>query len=174
MSFDDEQRDKERLWNDLLMLTWETTDLSKVHMRPTENRTAYAFFVLMDAAFTDCEKMRGIVPIHRELVQYMAGWGRDAAESGDISGGGPVGADKDHMFSRAFDGFIKTIEYAVKHGGLRYFEDGRILIGCLTLPKWIVEKYMDEAQEEAEHLNGLWDKFDSKDGGMRYQIRTCA
>ena len=141
-------------------------------MRPTKNRTAYAFFMLMDAAFTQCDKMNGIVPIDRELLQYMAGWARDAAESGDVSGGAPVGADQDHMLSRAFDGFIKTVEHAVKHGRLRDLGGrGHNFLGCLSLPEWIVDKYMEETRGEAEHLNGLWDKSDDKPGGMRDVVR---
>ena len=163
---DQEAADKLRLWNHILVLSYGTTDLSKVrHSRDPEGR---AFFVAMDMAFASSGKMNDCVPVHRELVQYLAGWCRDTSQGYDEKGG-PIGPNPNHFVRRAMDGFIQTLRQAVKRNQLSYVDD-RILYGCFEVPRWLVEKYVDEAQRDAEHQNRLWDERPT----MRDFLRTSA
>jgi hypothetical protein len=147
---DDEQPDKKRLWNDLLMMRWNTTDLGKVFGRIV-NPNAHAFFTLIDAAFTHPDEEEGVVTIDRGLIEFMAVWGRDVASNGNLGDGPHIGNESDtvHTLSIAFDGFIKTIRHAVKYGKISEI-NGQYAIGLLPLPQWIVDKYLEEAKEEAE------------------------
>ena len=52
----------------------------------------------------------------------------------------------------SLDGFFSTVVNAIKTDQLRHFGDGRILYGCLELPKWLVEKYTAQAAKEAADL----------------------
>ena len=152
---DTEANDRARLWDHILVRTYGTSNLNGLKHLPPDPE-AHAFFQSVDAAFTDCDKMSGCVPIHRELVQYLAGWGRDMSQ-GYEQHGGPIGPKPNHFMRRAFDGFVETLRRAIKLNQLLYFDDNRVMYGCFVVPQWFIEKYLDEARREAEYLNDLWD-----------------
>ena len=67
------------------------------------------------------------------------------------------------------DGFIQTLRDAIKKDRLNYVDD-RVMFGCFEVPRWLIEKYINEAQREAEHLNNFWDERPA----MRDFLRTSA
>jgi hypothetical protein len=152
MSRDQYEADKRRLWQHIFVNAYGTSDLSTLKHAPPDPE-GYAFFLAIDSAYTECDKMRGNVPVDRQLVQYLAGWARDTARGYDQRPG-----TDNHFVNRALEGFISTLRDAIKRGQLRDYGDGRLLYGCFTVPQWLVDKYMDEAHEEASHLNKLWDE----------------
>ena len=127
--------------------------------RGRKNRAAFALFSALSEAFTDCDKMSGLVPVHRELVQYLAGYATECLE-GEPEGG-VIHPNANHFLKRSYDGFFETVRGAIKEKQLRHFEDGRILYGCLELPKWLVDFYANEAAQEAENLRKIREKFGS-------------
>lgn len=155
-SYEREQADKRRLWDHILVQVYGTTDLGEVKAR-YQDPEGHAFFMVLDMAFSSSDKMQGCVPVHRELVQYMAGWGRDVSKGYDERGG-PLGPKANHFVKRGFDGFIETLRNAVKKNQLRYHDKDRVMYGCFVLPQWLLDKYLNEAQEQAEYLNEEWDK----------------
>jgi hypothetical protein len=163
--YETEEADKQRLWNHILKLAYGTMDMGEVKIvRPDPE--GHAFFLAIESAFTRCDTMRGCVPVDQELVAYLAGWGRNITYGSDEKGGAR-GPRRNHFVSRAFDGFIQTLRRAVMTNQLRYFEDGRIMYGCFLLPQWLIDKYMDEARKDAEHMNSVWDE----DPHLRYILR---
>src|SRR4051812_20186390 len=87
-----EEDEKKRFWDDILLRTYGTTDISQVKDKKYRDLEGHAFFLAIDAAFTSCDKMHGYVPVDRELVQYMAGWGRDTTRGCNMVGG-PIRPD---------------------------------------------------------------------------------
>ena len=161
-----EDQDGARLWEHILVQTYGTTDLIDLEHLPLYPE-AHAFFQAIDAAFTSSDKMHGRVPVDRELLQYMAAWGRDMAQ-GYEEKGGPIGAHANHCLRRAFRGFVETLREAIKLNKIRSIGEGRVMYGCFVVPLWLVRKYLNEAQADAEYLNKLWEN----EPGCRQFIAT--
>ncbi len=171
MSYGEYEAAKKRLWNDLLLKTYGTTDLrDQEHMQPDPE--AHAFFAIVDAAFTPCDKMQGCVPVSRELVQYLAGWARDFSRGWEQRGGPFDTPRHNHFVSRAFNGFYETLTRAVKHGELRDYGQDRTMYGGLTLPQWFISQCIDELHEEALHCNKLWDESENWHETLRAPTST--
>ena len=161
--FYDEERDAKRLWDFLLQQVYGTDDFRSIENPQNQDREAHAFFLAMDYAFAGSSgRGSDIFPIHRELVQYLAGWCRDSTNLRFHypMTGGPVGEydSRNHFLARAFEAFIQTLRQAIKADPRRYAVD-RPMFGCLELPKWLVDKYIAEGQMEAEHIRNLQKKY---------------
>ena len=150
---DDQRRDKELLWK-FLLNEYGSTISERTEKGATKHTPrAYVLLSAIDMAFSGYSnrklEVHG-VPVDRELVQYLAGYSLYRNEDDELHGM--------HFINRAFDAFVETIRKAARKGQLRFDSDGVIRFGCLALPKWIVDKYIAEAQEEAEHYKLLWEK----------------
>lgn len=155
-----------RLWDHILVQAYGTSDLSSLKHLP-EDPEGHAFFLAVEAAFaSNTTRIKDAVPVDRELVMYMAGWGRDTTR-GQLQRGGPIGHRHNHFIRRALKAFLQTLRDAIKYGYLRYDSD-RALYGCFTVPQWMIDTFMAEAQDQAEHINTMWDKHPS----VRHYIRT--
>lgn len=162
MTYEQYEASKQRLWSEVLRQVYGTTDLSTVTYVPPSELEAHAFFLLIDHAFGQNQKKSGYIPVERELVQYLAGWGRDVTRGYEQSGG-PFDTPKhNHFIRRAYNAFYQTLRRAVQHGELRYFpEENRALYGNFVVPQWLIDQFMDELREQAEHDNSLWDESES-------------
>ncbi|MDE1945361.1 MAG: hypothetical protein KGI03_03775 [Patescibacteria group bacterium] len=126
---------------------------------------AVAFFSAIDAAFTPTgSEMQGCVPIHHELVQYLAGWCSSVAR-GSPQQGGP---STNHFLGRALNGFISTLYEAVWRGRIWRDSDNVSHFGCLKIPVWFILHCMDILQTQAEYENKMWDAQPS----MRDYLRS--
>lgn len=162
-----EAQDLARLWDHILIQVYGTSNLASLKHLPPDPE-GHALFQIVDAAFTDCNKMSGCVPVHRELVQYLAGWGRDMSQ-GYHQQGGPIGSRPNHFMRRAFRGFVETLKLAIVSNQLRHLDDNRIMYGCFVVPQWLIDKCLDEAQTNAAYLNKLWDEG----GSLARQFVSC-
>jgi hypothetical protein len=143
----DEQRDKQRLWQDLLAMQFGTTKLAETVVLSTPNLEANVFFGLMELAFTSCYGMESIVEIDRELIHHINGWALAAATKSKLPEGGSGSVSDEDRLGKAFNGFVQTIRHAVRNDQLRVI-NGRRYIGCLALPQWIIDKYTNEAARD--------------------------
>jgi len=153
-----------RLWNHVLVQVYGTSDLSLLKTLPPDPE-AHAFFEAIEQAFSATPDSRcddGCVPVHQHLASYMASWGRQITNGYDEKGGA-IGEGYNHHIRRAFSGFVETLRNAIKLNNLRHFSDGRVMFGCFVLPTWIIEKYLDEVQEEAEHVNQMRSEYGAFD-----------
>ena len=157
-----EDHEKVLLWNHILVQAYGTSDLTDRKNLPADPE-GHAFFEAIDSAFCATDTY---VAVHHELVQYIAGWGRDMSQGYDQRGG-PFGPKHNHFVRRAFSAFIETLRVAIKTGKLRYHDPERIMFGCFVVPKWLIDKYMDEAHREAINRNKLWDEQPSMRQYMR-------
>ncbi len=161
MTYEQEEADRRRLWNDILFQVYGTLDLSTLKTTLPPDPEGHALFRAIDMAFTPCGKMTGCIPVHHQLVQYLAGWARDITKGYEQHGGPFDNPRHNHFALRAFRGFIHSLEWAVRHNALTCYEEGRWLYGSFVVPAWFIDKCMDRIYEEAVHQNKMWDEHPS-------------
>ncbi len=140
-----DEKIRSRLWEHILEHAYGTSDLAAIRRDiasvggKTKDIEGHAFFLAIDAAFTQTSDMRGCVPVDRELVQYLAGWCRESA-FGEPQRGGPT---ENHFVSRALDGFISTLYEAIWRKRISRLEDGVSMFGCYKIPVWFIKHSLE-------------------------------
>lgn len=105
----------------------------------------------IDAAFT---KISGSdsMPVYHQLVQYMAGWMREAM-NGDLQYGeqNVRGHNANHFLKRAFEGLFMTVKQNVieGHQTVRGAGGDDPMYGCLHIPPTLVREWRAEADRLA-------------------------
>lgn len=103
----------------------------------------------IEAAFTSIPGSDSM-PVYHQLVQYMAGWMREAM-NGDLQHGGQNvrGHNANHFLKRAFEGLYMTVKENVieGHRTVRGADGDNPMYGCLHIPAVLVKEWRAYAEE---------------------------
>lgn len=108
------------------------------------------FLGALEVAFSSSSWTNDMVPVYREVVQYVAAYGLrpDVAHKGENQTGLP------YLLNRAYEGFFITVTDAIKNGSIKKIgDDWRF--GCLVLPQWLVDHFSAAGEEERRSLREL-------------------
>jgi len=147
-----EEADKQRLWEYIAARDRDACTRCEV----PELREAYALIRAIDDAFTPTRELGFFVPVYYQLLQYLAGWNREALANGGTLCGNVRGrpGEANHFLARAFNALVVTLAEGVRQNRLSRF-DGKVMFGCFPLPDWFVEKYEAEVYRREEHTRRL-------------------
>ena len=62
-------------------------------------KEAFILFSALDSAYTNSSKMSGLVPVDRQLIQYLAGWAEESLKD-SFHGSSVIGPDANHCLKR--------------------------------------------------------------------------